>query len=284
MKINVGFLVAYDYELLKFSIPCIYNSADKVVLALDENLNTWSGNKFKVDDSFFDWIKGFDVDNKIEIYTDDFYVKENTAMQNEVRERKMLASKMGQGLCLQLDADEFMLDFDGVVRYLRKKQKRLTSNKPVQVCVYWTNVFKKLEDGYLLVDAVSPVIIGTNRPNYVKGRKNKKQQKLIVPFQMIHQTWGRSREELKFKIDNWGHNKDFDGDKFLDFWDSVNKENHKDFDQGFHPFNKKLWRNLVYVEGKDVEEVIRGGKFPNLISKWKMHFKNTEQRIKFLFK
>ena len=62
MKINVGFLVAYDYELLKTSIPLIYKEASSITLALDVNRQTWSGNTFKIDSSFFSWITTFDTE------------------------------------------------------------------------------------------------------------------------------------------------------------------------------------------------------------------------------
>ena len=56
-KIHVGFLLSYDYEKLKLSIPPVYNLSDKIFLAVDENLNTWSGNKFEIEGSFFKWLK-----------------------------------------------------------------------------------------------------------------------------------------------------------------------------------------------------------------------------------
>ena len=52
-KIHVGFLLSYDYEKLKSSIPPVYNSADSIFIAIDKDYRTWSGQKFKVDDSFF---------------------------------------------------------------------------------------------------------------------------------------------------------------------------------------------------------------------------------------
>ena len=44
--------MSYDYEFLKQSLPLSYKNADKIVLTLDENYNTWSGNKFEVDADF----------------------------------------------------------------------------------------------------------------------------------------------------------------------------------------------------------------------------------------
>jgi hypothetical protein len=66
-KIHVGFLLSYDYDKLKLSIPPVYKAADRIFLAIDENLNTWSGNKFEIDDSFFKWLDEFDTEKKVEI-------------------------------------------------------------------------------------------------------------------------------------------------------------------------------------------------------------------------
>ena len=46
--IKVGYLVSYDYELIFNSLPTIYNDADSIYLAIDENRSTWSGNNFTI--------------------------------------------------------------------------------------------------------------------------------------------------------------------------------------------------------------------------------------------
>ena len=282
MKINVGFLVAYDYELLKISIPLIYENATKIVLALDENFQTWSGNYFKVEDSFFEWIEQIDINKKIIIYKEDFYVPKNTAMQNEVRERNMLAKEMGEGFCIQLDADEFVLDFKAMVVFLNKHEKKLSGTKKYQICAYWNNIYKKTENGFLFVKEVPPFYMGTNQPDYVRGRKNKNHQKWCIPFAVVHLSWGRSSEELKFKLENWGHNTDFDTIKFFDFWNSINKNNYKDH-QYFHPLNSKSWKELHYLEGKNITDIIKLNNFQELIPKTKRKLKNLAQTFKHLF-
>lgn len=283
MKINVGFLVAYDYDLLKISIPLIYEDATKIVLALDKNLQTWSGNFFKIEDSFFEWIEEIDIHKKIVIYKEGFYLPENTAMQNEVRERNMLAKEMGDGFCIQLDADEFVLDFKGMVRFLNNHEKKLTGTKKYQICTYWNDVYKETEDGFLFVKEVSPFYVGTNQPDFVRGRKNRNHEKWYIPFAVIHLTWGRSEEELKFKLENWGHITDFNTNKFFNFWKSINKTNYKDH-QYFHPLNSTSWKELHFLEGKNITEIIKSNNFPDLIPQIKMKLKNLAQKFKFLFK
>lgn len=284
IKVNVGFLVAYDYEMLKISIPLVYPYAHKIVLGVDENLVSWSGNSFDVDPAFFEWIDEFDVDHKIQIYRDNFYIPENTAMQNETRERNLIANEMGEGLCVQLDADEFFVDFGGFVNYIQKNEKKLTSKKQIQLCGYMIDVYKQVEGGYLFVDEVTPFYLASNSPNYVRGRKNKNQKKWYVPFLTVHFTWARSEEELRFKINNWGHNKDFDREAFFSLWKSVTASNYKNFEQGFHPFNKKWWKSLIFIKGGSIQEVLSQKEFPALIDRKKRFFKNLAQDFKFLMK
>ena len=74
-KIQVGFLISYDYILLKNALPQVYDYSDSIFLAIDKNRKTWNGANFTIDNSFFDWIKEIDVANKIEIYEDQFYIE-----------------------------------------------------------------------------------------------------------------------------------------------------------------------------------------------------------------
>ena len=60
-KIQVGFLISYDYELLKNALPRVYDDADTIFLAIDKQRKTWNGASFSINDSFFLWIKEFDT-------------------------------------------------------------------------------------------------------------------------------------------------------------------------------------------------------------------------------
>ncbi|HEU4495814.1 MAG TPA: hypothetical protein VFR70_02065, partial [Flavobacterium sp.] len=120
-KIHVGFLLSYDYELLKNSIPRVYEQADAIFIAIDKDFRTWSGEVFHVSDDFFEWLEKYDIQKKIVLYKDDFYVPELSAIENDNRERHMLSMKMGIGNWLiQVDSDEYFLDFKKFVADLRK--------------------------------------------------------------------------------------------------------------------------------------------------------------------
>jgi len=282
MKINIGFLLAYDYELLKNAIPPVYGKADKIVLALDYQKRTWANNTFTIDPSFFEWIKSYDVDNKIEIYEDDFFMDSLNPMENETRERNMLAQKMGDGICLQIDADEYFVDFEGFVSYLKKNKNKLLGRKKIQICPFWLSIYKKLDAGILVTPELSPFHLGTNFPDYVRGRKNFKQEKWYVPFICIHQTLGRTEEELKFKLNNWGHKNDFDVINYFERWKSINSSNYAEF-KNLHPLNDKYWKYLEFFEGTDLNEIIENIKTIKKPSKMFMFFKNISQRFKYPF-
>lgn len=282
MKINTGFLVSYDYALLKNAIPLVYEESDSITLAIDKDRRTWSGNTFTIDALFFEWLKTFDTQQKITIYEDDFYDATLNAMQNDTRERNMLAKKMGEGVCIQIDADEYFIDFKGFVNYLKKhKRKVLKSN--IQICPYLINIYKVLPNGVLYTKDVSSYYLGTSNPNFVRARKSKDQKRWYVPFLSIHQTWGRTEEELKFKLKNWGHNTDFNLDEYLDFWRSIDETNYAQH-KNFHPLNNTSWRTLGYCEGKTIPEISDKLKHQVQLPILKMKVKNFFQNLKFLFK
>lgn len=283
MNINVGFLVSYDYKFLKNSIPLIYKDSTSITLAIDINRNTWSGGTFKIDDSFFEWIKEIDLDNKISIYEDVFFIKELSSIENDTRERKLLADKMGDGWIIQIDSDEFFLNFNGFCQYLKKYNYLLKGNKKIQIAAYSVIIFKKLNGGVLYIENIEKFYLATNTNSYRIAR-NCKVQTIRVPFLVVHYAWARSEEELNQKLSNWGHNKDFDIGKYFDFWKNINKTNFKEF-SNFHPFIRGAWKKLGYCEGETIDEVINNLSQKEIsISRFHLIFNNIFQYLKYKFK
>ncbi|MDT0643105.1 hypothetical protein RM553_09725 [Zunongwangia sp. F363] len=75
----------------------------------------------------------------------------------------------------------------------------------------------------------------TNYPNYVTGRTTKKQV-IYIPTLVIHECLSRSEEEIRTKLNNWGHSHQMSTEDFLKKWREVNQEN-------YHKF-----KNLFYLE------------------------------------
>lgn len=285
-KIQVGFLMSYDYEKLKNAIPAVYQDADAIFIAIDQEYRTWTGQKFEVDALFFDWLKGYDVDNKITLYRDDFYVPELSAIQNDTRERHLLALKMGVGNWLiQVDSDEYFLDFKKFVQTLRRYDTFLDNPKknPIQIAGFLINIYKYLEDGLLYVDQPTKVMLATNWPNYKVARKTK-ERIIYTDNILLHECLSRTEDELRYKFANWGHSDEIN-ESFFDKWRCATKDNFKEVINVFYLCPRK-WKKLGYLPTKDVNQIKEYiSQLKNLkVSKLHLFTKNFGQWFKHLFK
>lgn len=285
-KIQVGYLVSYDYEMLRTSLLTTYSGSDSIFLAIDRNRKTWNGESFVIEDSFFEWMKIFDTEKKIIIYEDDFYVPTFTTMQCEIRERKMLAEKMGAGnWIVQVDCDEYFIDFKQFVSDLRKYDAYLLNPEkhPIQICAYWIMLYKYTNNGILYVDKPLKAIFATNYPDYKNGRRINNRQ-IYTNNIVLHESLSRTEEELRFKFENWGHNIDVNKD-FLKKWLIIDENNYKDY-KDFYYLQAERWKKLAYFPSKnfdEIREIIRNNTKLN-VSFTNLLFKNFGQKIKFFFK
>jgi len=288
-KIQVGFLVSYDYMLLKNSIPLIYANADTIYLAIDINNKTWNGEDIIIDKEFFTWLKDIDIDCKIVIYKDNFCVPNLSTMACEIRERKMLANRMGVGnWIIQLDADEYFINFKKFVNYLKTKNKYLVNPEKhkIQIHPFHVTLYKKVKKGYLFVNQATPTVVATNFPDYRVGRKT--HGRVIYRNALIlHECLSRDRKSLITKLTNWGHNKDIDLKTFMSKWDSVNENNYKNM-TGFFFMKPSVWKHLDFINGENFAEVFDNFKNEkeNVMyrSKFFIFKKNLGQFFKFYFK
>ncbi|NJK83680.1 MAG: hypothetical protein HC912_07550, partial [Saprospiraceae bacterium] len=167
------FLVSYDWHLLHNALPLVYAEADVIYLALDKKRLTWAGNPFKFDEkAFYAMLEHIDTEHKIKVYEDDFFVETLSPMQCEVRERNLLAKQMGEGgWHIQLDADEYFIDFKSFANYLRNKSHLLKEGKKgINIRCFWIPLFKKTNQGYFYVNyrnkLPESIAIATNKPVY----------------------------------------------------------------------------------------------------------------------
>lgn len=285
-KIQVGFLMSYDYSLLKQSIPPVYAASDSIFIAFDENYKTWTGGDFEVDPSFFEWLNEIDVEGKIEIVKGNFYDPQLSAMENEVRERHLLGLQMGIGNWLiQIDCDEYFLNFEKFVSDLRRLDHFLEDpvKTKIQICAFTLNLYKNLEQGVLYVDEVRSQKFATNYPNYKTGR-NTRERVIYTKNLLLHECVSRSEKEIRKKFSNWGHATEVDADKFLEKWNAVNEFNFREY-QDFFYLEPEKWKYLNFVRGKSLKEIRE-----NLDMEVKMPSdffilkKNFGQWFKFLFK
>ncbi len=106
---------------------------------------------FFISESFFRKIKEFDKDGKIKIYEDRFFVQGIPPMELETRERNMLSAMMGDHCWkMQIDADEYCLNFEILKKFLNKNSFILKDSAPaVNFLSTWITLFKQNERGFL---------------------------------------------------------------------------------------------------------------------------------------
>ncbi|MFT3795422.1 hypothetical protein [Flavobacterium sp.] len=257
MKVNIGYLVSYDYHYLLTSVKLLYEHVEKIHVAIDKDRLTWSGNTFEIPESFFEEVKAFDTKNKIEFYFDQFYVKELTPMECETRERNLLMKKMGKGWHIQLDVDEYVYDFPVLLRYLKKYWylnifPKLT---PVQFRGKMVTLYRELPDGYLYIENNERFTFVTNASHYTLTRHTFPMKSHFMSMTAIHQSWARPEAEIMTKIMNWGHRDDFDTMAYFDFWKNLDSSNYKDF-ENVHPTRPDVWNKLQYIKATSIDEFI----------------------------
>jgi len=250
-QIKTGFLVAYDYYLLKHALPLVYKSSDIIVLAIDINRKTWAGNPFHIEPEFFEWIKAFDVDDKIKIYEDEFYVANLPLKEMETRQRNKLAQYLGlDGWHIQLDCDEYFMNFD---EFVRKLQSIIQVDS--SIFVKWKTILKQDDKGYYFISGFQERIpVATNNPVYRFTRITNNKNKINLNFTLLHQSWGRGESDVLMKLQNWGHARDYDVMSFFELWKSINRYNYK-YIKDFQPLNPKAWPGIEYVETFDFNQI-----------------------------
>jgi hypothetical protein len=278
-KIKVSFCVAYDWGFLQHSLPLIYKDSDEICLAIDIDRISWTGNKFAFDEiGFKNLIESIDTDKKIKVYQDDFHLSNLSPMGNEVRQRKLMSEFLGskEGWHLQLDSDEYFLNFEGFVHYI----KTLNPRRAINVCCPLITLFKNSDEGFLYIknkglEKQDIIAIATNKPEYNTGRRNG-HFNIIAPFPIVHQSWARSEKEILQKINNWGHRSDFDVEQYFEFWKDLDVNNFGTI-QNFHPIKPTEWQSLAFLPASNIKELIQLLKNKDVlcISKWELNMANS---------
>lgn len=257
--IKVGYLLSYDYQYIFNSLKLVYDFADKIVLCYDKDGKTWAGNDIHIPTSFFEEIKKIDTKNKISFYADSFYIENVPPIDLDTRQRNMLAEKLGKGgWHIQIDSDEYPVDFKELTSFLRKHKYLLKNPEktPVNFFVKFITLFKQTEEGFFVISPYTePCFLITNQLNYKNARFPKNDFHIILDSYIIHQSWARDEKEILKKINNWGHKNDFDTQNFFDIWKNLNEDNYASL-QNFHPLYPTDWKSVKFIKAKNIEETI----------------------------
>jgi hypothetical protein len=245
--IKVGYLISYDYEFVKTSLPRVYDSVAEIYFAVDKDRKTWSGQDFEIKEPFWDWVREFDTLNKITIYEDSFYVPGLSPMECDTRERNLLSKRMGEAdWYVQIDSDEYFLDFKAFAERLLN----FNPADPTSVYCHVATLFKKVESGYFLIrDSIETLSFATNNPVYDLARNNESGNKHVVWDDLVlHQSWAREPEEIRLKLSNWSHKNDFNTKSFYKLWDAIDEHNYYGV-SNFHPLYPPTWPGLIFFSG-----------------------------------
>ncbi len=257
-KIKIGFLISYDYKYFFNALKTVYKDVDEIYLSIDKNFKTWSGQTINIEDSFFYEVEKIDTEKKVKYHRDNFYFPEKAPMECETYQRNEMSKLMGDDCWkLQIDVDEYFLDFSSVKEFLKKNQYFLykPNFNPINIRGKWITLFKEVEGGFLYIDNQESFSFCTNLKERYDYARNIEVNQLQTNFLVIHQSWARNEDEIKQKISNWGHKNDFDVNAFFEFWKSLNKNNYKDFID-FHPVYPKEWNKLEFLSCDSIEQFI----------------------------
>lgn len=244
-----------DYGLVEDQWIVCAKDSDRIFIAIDKDNLTWSGNSFEINPDFFDWLQAFDIDNKIELFYESFYVPGLTTAEMDTRERTMLSEKMGIGNWLiQIDCDEYFVDFASFIKQLRKYDNYLDFpiKKKIQIAAFWVIIYKYTDNGFLYVNKPMKAIFATNYPNYKCFRRTD-ERIIYLDNLVLHESVARTEEELVFKLNNWGHNNEVN-DTFLAKWKEVNETNYKDLED-FYYIKPSRWKTLNFFPVKELTKI-----------------------------
>lgn len=237
--------VAYDFRYALKAVQAYYGAADEIVLGLDRERISWSGMKYNMDEGAFrEGIRLLDSQAKVKVVEGDFHSR-GSATLNDTDERNVLSLACRPGhWIVQIDSDEMVLNAGEFRAWLLGR----TFNW--NVLGNWLTVFKSFRDAYLVVDKTATISVATRSRGLYTGCRDTKQWKRRSPLKMLHFSWGRTEAEVGQKLKNWTHSGDFDTDRFLQFWRSVNLENYQSV-RDFHPMDGPDWPSLRLVKRGD---------------------------------
>lgn len=274
LKKSVISLISYDSHYLINSIKSYYSYVDEIILGLDEDRISWSGNKFTFDEgALWSKLKEIDVRNKIQIIEHNFH-SSSVPIENDNYERNYLKSHCSYDWIFSFDADEtlvnakeFFVDFLPIVeRYNKKADLLFTWYLPYKRLIK-TNETTGEQESYILMicnndntffkgDTQGFV---TNKDSvYTYARWTDKTELILSNLAIMHWSFCRQEDEVEQKINNYGHSDTKDKDPFFYNWKLVNWDNFQQL-KNFKTsnFGNNQWEKLIPIREQDLFNIAR---------------------------
>ncbi|WP_146153475.1 hypothetical protein [Adhaeribacter arboris] len=181
------------------------------------------------------------------------------------------------GWHIQIDSDEYFIDFESFVSFLRK----FKSDKKVNIRCPLINLYKFLPNGILWIKPktfkeIEFANIATNYPNYESARING-YFNVQANFPILHQSWARSEQEIWGKLNSWGHSNEFEVAKYFKLWRDANSQNYKTY-KNIHYLRAEAWPALeIQVKATTIQEALhlKTSDFPLPITSWDLKKSNS---------
>jgi len=261
IKKSVISLISYDAEYLPKSIKTYYDYVDEIILGLDEDRISWSGNKFSFDEGkLYSELKTLDQDNKISIIESNFH-SSKVALENDNFERNYLKSQCTHDWIFSFDADEELINAkDFFLRFTPNAEKYY---KSVDFSFTWFLPYKEFDSCYLMIanddnswsngDTQGFATYKDNQFTYCRWTNNKRV--LFTPLAIMHWSFCRKEINLNQKLNNFGHSDKSSSDPFFNIWKQVNLNNYNEL-RNFKTsgFGKNQWNKLIVIPKTELEE------------------------------
>lgn len=267
-------LISYDANrFLAKSIERYYEYVDEIVLGIDKDRITWSGNSFEIDEAaLWSELSNIDGDSKITIIEEDFH-QSGVAIENDNYERNFLKGECSFDWIFSFDADEwlvnakdFFYNFCPIVEDYRHEK---------DLCMVWAAPYKVVTDDQensqtlFIANTDGSPFFGENQgvvtskdSTFTYARWTDKSaagdNRILTPLVALHWSLCRPDEELHQKINNIGHSDIVEEDPFYQIWSKVDWTNfHELKDFKTSGLGGAQWPQLEAIPSEHVEDYIK---------------------------
>lgn len=266
-------LISYDANrFLAKSIERYYEYVDEIILGIDKDRITWSGNSFEINESaLWSELSSLDGDSKITIVEEDFHQSE-VAIENDNFERNFLKNECSNDWVFSFDADEWLVNAKDFFYNYCPIVERYRHFK--DICMTWATPYKVVNDGEESITLVianedgSPFfgenqgVVTSKDSTFTYARWTDKSaagdNRLMSPLVALHWSLCRPPEELHEKIHNIGHSDIVEEDPFYQIWSQVDMNNYQEL-KNFKTsgLGGAQWPRLEPVPYQNTEDYIK---------------------------
>jgi hypothetical protein len=256
-KKSVISLISYDAYMLPNSIKTYYPYVDEIVLGLDKDRISWSGNPFSFDEAAL-WkeLKSLDYAGKISIVEENFH-RSSIPIENDNAERNYLKQQCTHDWVFSFDADEYLIN----AKEFFKDFCPLVENMGRDLMFYWYLPYKSFDEGTLFIadesgrNFLDKEVQGfaTDRDRtYTFCRWTDNPKRLQSPLCILHYSFCRPDEDLTLKINNFGHSIESKQDPFYQIQKQITMDNYFQL-TNFKTSNMgPQWPRLMFVPKDEI--------------------------------